>query len=488
MKMNIKQKLVLVLSLFFVMNISLSANVNTKDRGMWIWQIWVADGGNLTTMINKMKAANISWVTLKMGDSDSYYYRVGKSLYNWAAPYGGIAKVVSQFHNNGIKVYGWQYVYSYGYWKNPVTETDVADSILNVPGIDGLIVDAEAEYEGQATAATAYMQALRILHPNAFIAFSSFARVTGHTTFPWMQFGQYCDVNMPQAYWAARPKTVDAEMSAMVSDFAYYNTLWAKNGYAGMIKPMVPVGQGGPFATGQVISSGDISKFCTLSQDQGYEGVSLYEYTILSSATWTEYSTSLAWGLDAPILLSPKDSSSGLSASPAFNWNSVPGADKYKLQVSNFPDFGFNKIDLLSTDTNYNATGLTNDTVYYWRIRAQGTNLYSKWTNGNTFDTKITGIFSNQDNSLPDKFELFQNYPNPFNPATEIKYSLTKSGFVTLKIYDLLGNIITTLVNEGKGAGYHSVRFNAANLSSGAYIYQISVDGLTMRKKMLFLK
>jgi hypothetical protein len=83
---------------------------------------------------------------------------------------------------------------------------------------------------------------------------------------------------------------------------------------------------------------------------------------------------------------------------------------------------------------------------------------------------------------------LEQNYPNPFNPSTRIKYAVLNKQFVSLKVYDLLGNKITTLVNEEKPAGTYEVEFNANHLSAGVYYYTIVTDGFVQTKKMILLK
>lgn len=89
---------------------------------------------------------------------------------------------------------------------------------------------------------------------------------------------------------------------------------------------------------------------------------------------------------------------------------------------------------------------------------------------------------------VPDKFLLEQNYPNPFNPTTKISYQIPKTTFVTLKIYDLLGNEVATLVNEEKPAGNYSVDFNASQLSSGVYFYKMKSDNFVQTKKLIFMK
>jgi hypothetical protein len=89
---------------------------------------------------------------------------------------------------------------------------------------------------------------------------------------------------------------------------------------------------------------------------------------------------------------------------------------------------------------------------------------------------------------IPNTFRLGQNYPNPFNPSTTIKYGLPKNSFVTLKVYDILGREVTTLVNENKMAGTYQVNFNASNLASGIYFYTIKAGDFSQTKKMLLVK
>lgn len=96
---------------------------------------------------------------------------------------------------------------------------------------------------------------------------------------------------------------------------------------------------------------------------------------------------------------------------------------------------------------------------------------------------------------LPISFRLYQNYPNPFNPTTKIKYSIPVGNkyfrslqSVILKIYDILGNEVTTLVNETKAPGNYEIEFDASNLSSGVYFYKLTVGGFRVTRKMMILK
>jgi photosystem II stability/assembly factor-like uncharacterized protein len=88
----------------------------------------------------------------------------------------------------------------------------------------------------------------------------------------------------------------------------------------------------------------------------------------------------------------------------------------------------------------------------------------------------------------PTKFALEQNYPNPFNPSTSIQYAISSRQFVTLKVYDVLGNEIATLVNEYRNAGSYEIEFDASKLSSGVYYYQLRSGDFIQTKKMILLK
>ena len=108
---------------------------------------------------------------------------------------------------------------------------------------------------------------------------------------------------------------------------------------------------------------------------------------------------------------------------------------------------------------------------------------------------EATSIGDNSDSSVPDGFVLEQNYPNPFNPSTTIKYSIpVETGHapslqdVTLKVYDMLGREITTLVDEAKSPGTYEVTFDASKLSSGVYLYKLQSGSFNQTKKLLLLK
>jgi hypothetical protein len=103
------------------------------------------------------------------------------------------------------------------------------------------------------------------------------------------------------------------------------------------------------------------------------------------------------------------------------------------------------------------------------------------------FDYNILPV-EEEENLIVDEFKLSQNYPNPFNPSTVISYQIPHQEFVTIKVYDILGNEIAVLVNEDKPAGSYEVEFNSSSLPSGVYFYQLRADRFVETKKMIVLK
>ncbi len=110
----------------------------------------------------------------------------------------------------------------------------------------------------------------------------------------------------------------------------------------------------------------------------------------------------------------------------------------------------------------------------------------------------VTDVTDNANNKIPSSFILEQNYPNPFNPTTTIKYSIPQSGFVTIKVFNLLGQEVATLVSKEQRAGEYSIEFsakggsasggNASNLASGIYMYRLQAGNYSLTRKMILLK
>lgn len=108
----------------------------------------------------------------------------------------------------------------------------------------------------------------------------------------------------------------------------------------------------------------------------------------------------------------------------------------------------------------------------------------------NFYKSNFTQLPVNVENEIQNvvDYNLYQNYPNPFNPTTTIRYSIPQEGRVTLKIFDILGQEVTTLKNEFQKANKYEVQFNSAGLASGVYIYRLQVNDYVQSKKMMLLK
>ncbi len=133
--------------------------------------------------------------------------------------------------------------------------------------------------------------------------------------------------------------------------------------------------------------------------------------------------------------------------------------------------------------------GLSGDKIYH--ISYDGSQLYysTKIIDDTIYSAEFTYNPMSVNNFTKVKnFILYQNYPNPFNPKTTILYSIPKESLVTIKVYDVLGREIETLVNERKPRGNYSIDFNSSKLPSGIYFYRLTAGSYTSTKKMVILK
>lgn len=128
--------------------------------------------------------------------------------------------------------------------------------------------------------------------------------------------------------------------------------------------------------------------------------------------------------------------------------------------------------------------------IYYdltWELVGNENILKGAVINGIVYgDTTVVGV--NDHDNLPKEFYLSQNYPNPFNPSTKIKFVIPKSSLVNLKVYNVLGMEVATLVNEEKRPGIYEVEFDGSNLSSGIYFYRLQAGNFSDTKKFILLK
>ncbi|HWQ81575.1 MAG TPA: T9SS type A sorting domain-containing protein [Ignavibacteria bacterium] len=207
------------------------------------------------------------------------------------------------------------------------------------------------------------------------------------------------------------------------------------------------------------------------------------------------------------------------------NYSNIKGSDKLNVPENIIRELGINKTEIdtyiekissLSKSGNVNEM---NNTIFQMKEPLKADNLNGKtvyekervisdfilkkliqkvaYSNipskrpTNRIERRFEKKAGETDVLIPKKFDLYQNYPNPFNPVTNIKYAIPKNGLVSLRIYDVTGREIATLVNEYKQTGYYTISFNGSHLASGIYFYRLQVEGgktFSSVKKMVLIK
>jgi hypothetical protein len=163
------------------------------------------------------------------------------------------------------------------------------------------------------------------------------------------------------------------------------------------------------------------------------------------------------------------------------SWN---GFD-VRLNMGNLTWQGY--MDMIS-DTSKSYLGVT----YWYGVQGEQQITYGQrrfvgdYTTGNILGT--TAVSPTENGAAPSHYALSQNYPNPFNPATTIEFSLPTASSVQLRVYNMLGQEVATLVNGNLAAGAHRVSFDGSHLSSGVYLYRLSAGSYLNTMKMVLLK
>ena len=211
----------------------------------------------------------------------------------------------------------------------------------------------------------------------------------------------------------------------------------------------------------------------------------------------------------APMLVSPPDRSAGQPTSLTLLWNSLPGATTHNLravagqlsgkryleaagitfhvQLASDSEFVIVLFDSSAiVDTSVAVSGLANNVTYYWHVNATNAGGTGPWSAAWRFATVLTGV--GNDDLLPTEYKLAQNYPNPFNPTTNFGFRIVNCGFVSLKVYDVLGTEVASLVNEVKQPGEYTVVWDATKMPSGVYFYRLQAGSFIETKKLLLTK
>jgi photosystem II stability/assembly factor-like uncharacterized protein len=238
-----------------------------------------------------------------------------------------------------------------------------------------------------------------------------------------------------------------------------------------------------------------------------------------NGTTWNDVSASLPYRWVTRVKVDPNNESNVYVTFSGLKWHdpqphvfkSSDKGNNWTDISSNLPDAPVNAFAVDNNDPNrlylgsdvgafmsFNggvswqpiADGLPTVSVYDMKIHPTE-NYLAIGTHGRSmYMVDLSQVVNNVQNqsTIPESFKLYQNYPNPFNPTTKLSFIIGNSSFVTLKVYDVLGKEVATLVNEEKSSGKYSVNFNANNLASGIYFYKLQAGNFTKTMKMILMK
>jgi len=279
------------------------------------------------------------------------------------------------------------------------------------------------------------------------------------------------------------PVPVTFQWNRVAGDSNYVVQVWTYT-FSGLTQTFDTVG-----SVGSLVKSG------LLNRQKYYWKVQALNQGGVGSFTAPDSFTTVIELAAAPLTVGPK-SPTVTGRKMTFVWNSSLNATSYHLQVAaqNFPTAVLSE-DVKVTDTTYTIKDtLLASTTYYWQVSAINLGGEGAFSSTAHFATGTTVSVETPTANIPKEFALMQNFPNPFNPTTTINYDVPKTSVVTLKIYDVLGRVVATLVDGVQEASSYRIQWNASNMASGVYFYRISArsqDGstnFTSVRKLVLMK
>lgn len=252
----------------------------------------------------------------------------------------------------------------------------------------------------------------------------------------------------------------DGSYNIIVEDSGYYFV----QGYAGYYLPTYYNNQNAASVFWQeadsvLVNQSLVSKNLYLQRDSSYGGGGAYGYISLPFLE--------GQGLDGITVFAKS-----LTNNQLYSYNF--GKDDGRFYVNNLP---YGSYQLVAQ-----KVGFPNAVSNVFTISPQNQSQFNLTIQFTLTDVEV------KENFIPTEIKLYPNYPNPFNPSTKINYHTTQSGFVSLKVYDVLGNEVATIVDETKPAGNYEVTFDAHGLSSGVYFYKLQTQNFVKTRKMILLR
>jgi len=189
---------------------------------------------------------------------------------------------------------------------------------------------------------------------------------------------------------------------------------------------------------------------------------------------------------DAPILSEPANGTTGVDRNTTLRWQPVQYATEYEVVVSKTEDFTgelfFN--DQMCFDIQINVGGHEYGAKYYWKVRGKNASGPGPWSEVSNYTVKTLGSVQDDLNA---KY-LLQAYPNPFNESNLLSFYLPKTDNVTVKLYNIAGTEIETLLDKQLPEGENFIRWKPAGLESGVYFYSIQIGETRLIKEITYIK
>jgi hypothetical protein len=270
-------------------------------KGDWLWVLSdcennVGTPGNLQGLIDFEKAKGMQYLIVKCADGGQYGSGTTWAQFN--------SDLITRCHKAGMKIFGFGYVYGSYYGSGQVqAEINAAVACMGVKDssgvpMDGFMIDAEAEYNGRPSDAITYCQGIRAVYPHRFLAHSPYPIPSNNVSFPYIEFGQYCDAVFPQDYWydqfsGSGGITPEDMLSRQNSDFIYWQGVWNSNGHAASVKPLIPIGQGFQGYSPTAIPGSQLTRFYNAVKSAspcatagGYQGISFWSCQHHTAGMW----------------------------------------------------------------------------------------------------------------------------------------------------------------------------------------------------------
>jgi len=410
-------------------------------KGDWIYILSDAASqhGGVSGLMTYAKGKGMSYVVIKAGEGGSLY-----------APYGSVqftSSTVTAAHNAGLKIFG--YTRSYG--TDIAGEKGVADYVFNL-GADGFVIDAEIEWESVANngaAAINLCSSIRASWPNKFLAHAPMPIISVHRSFPYKEFGYYCDAVMPQCYWVELGVTPAYMLTWMDDEWSSWQNsltgIWRNS-----IKPLAPIAQGWN-TTGTQITQfiSALKSDSTPVTVGGYRGISYWRAALHTTDIWNAIgANSIGGAYTAAPAISAVGASGISDTGVTISWTTDQNSDSI-VEYGTTTAYGSSVLGgFCGVNHSLTLSGLSASTTYHYRVKSKNASNLQRASGDFTFVTNPSGtvtdiIVDNRDAAVTVSGSWLTGTSSSDKYDTDYYYKThlsTKGGYV---------NFVPTIVKAG---------------------------------------